>query len=98
MAAEDYRRRATDLSARAEAETLTGRRALYLQMAKSWSRLAEQAEKTHETPTLELVGQAEQQRQNQPQVDEGAPNAITTPQAEQTTEPPPADRQSLDRG
>ena len=43
MTPEEHRQRASELIARAETESLPGRRALLLQMAKEWSGLAQWA-------------------------------------------------------
>ena len=73
-AAESYRGRAAELTARAAAAT--DQRAELYALAQSYLRLAEQAERNsrtdivYETPSQQSAAQQQQQQQTQPKKDE----------------------------
>jgi hypothetical protein len=85
MSAEEYRRRASDFFKDAETATTAGARTWLLELARSWLRLAEQAEKNqasdlvYETPPPAGQRVAQQQQQAQPRrEDEKAPRSADT--------------------
>jgi hypothetical protein len=64
--AEEYRRRAQECSDLARNISLERDRAVILDMAQSWLRLAEQQERQEETIPPPVTEQPQQQQQTQP--------------------------------